>query len=358
MDENSSPLRWLGDRLEMLDQRLLPRRIEWISCRDAASVATAITAMIVRGAPAIGIAAAYGLALEARIAAGRGAPPGAALAPAAEALRHSRPTAVNLAWAIDRMMRAFAGLGGLEPAAIADRLAAEACAIHAEDIEGNKRMGAFGAALLPPGSTVLTHCNAGALATGGYGTALGVIRAARDAGKSIAVFADETRPYLQGSRLTAWELQRDGIDVTVITDSMAGHFFSKGTFDAVIVGADRIAANGDAANKIGTYSVAVLAQAHGVPFYVAAPMSTIDPRCPSGDAIPIEERSAEEVVETRGIGRDGRASSVVTAPDDVRVRHPAFDVTPARLITAIVTERGVIRPPYDRSIAALFEVSR
>jgi methylthioribose-1-phosphate isomerase len=219
-------------------------------------------------------------------------------------------------------------------------------------------MGAFGAALLPPGSTVLTHCNAGALATGGYGTALGVIRAARDAGKSIAVFADETRPYLQGSRLTAWELQRDGIDVTVITDSMAGHFFSKGTFDAVIVGADRIAANGDAANKIGTYSVAVLAQAHGVPFYVAAPMSTIDPRCPSGDAIPIEERSAEEVVETRGIGRDGRASSVVTAPDDVRVRHPAFDVTPARLITAIVTERGVIRPPYDRSIAALFEVSR
>ncbi|MBI2212456.1 MAG: S-methyl-5-thioribose-1-phosphate isomerase [Acidobacteria bacterium] len=358
MDENSSPLRWLGDRLEMLDQRLLPRRIDWISFTDAASVASAITTMVVRGAPAIGVAAAYGLALEARLAVMRGTPVRDALVPAAEILRRSRPTAVNLAWAVDRMMRAFDGLESLEPAAIAERLAAEACAIHAEDIEGNKRMGAFGAGLLPASSTVLTHCNAGALATGGYGTALGVIRAARDAGKTIAVFADETRPYLQGSRLTAWELQRDGIDVTVITDSMAGHFFSKGTFDAVIVGADRIAANGDAANKIGTYAVAVLANAHGVPFYVAAPLSTIDPDCATGAAIPIEERSANEVVETRGIGPDGKAASVVTAPDGVRVRHPAFDVTPARLITAIVTERGVLRPPYDAAIAALFQEKR
>jgi len=358
MDENSSPLRWLGDRLEMLDQRLLPRRIEWISCRDAAGVAIGITTMVVRGAPAIGVAAAYGLALEARLAVERGASLSATLEPAAELLRRSRPTAVNLAWAVDRMMRLFSGLEALNPVAIVQRLADEACAIHAEDIAGNKRMGAFGAELLPDRATVLTHCNAGALATGGYGTALGVIRAARDAGKTIAVFADETRPYLQGSRLTAWELQRDGIDVTVITDSMAGHFFSKGTFDAVIVGADRIAANGDAANKIGTYSVAVLAHAHGVPFYVAAPLSTIDPQCPTGDAIPIEERSAAEVVETRGIGPDGKAATVMTAPDGVRVRHPAFDVTPARLITAIVTERGVLHPPYDRAIAALFEEKR
>ncbi len=358
MDDNASPLRWFGDRLELLDQRLLPRQIDWVSCRDAASVATAITTMIVRGAPAIGVAAAYGLALEARLAATDSLPLAATLERAAETLRRSRPTAVNLAWAVDRMMRVFASYDAQGPAAIARRLEEEACAIHAEDIAGNRRMGAFGAALLPEGATVLTHCNAGALATGGYGTALGVIRAAHALGNRVAVFADETRPYLQGSRLTAWELQQDGIDVTVITDNMAGHFFAKGTFDAVIVGADRIAANGDAANKIGTYTVAVLAHAHGVPFYVAAPVSTIDPRCPRGDAIPIEERSAAEVVETRGIGPDGKHASVMTAPDGVRVRHPAFDVTPARLITAIITERGVLRPPYDDAIAALFEESR
>ena len=314
--------------------------------------------MIVRGAPAIGVAAAYGLALEARLAASDGSPLAQRLEPAAETLRNSRPTAVNLAWAIDRMMRAFEALHGLGPAEVAGRLAREGRAIHDEDVAGNRRMGAFGAALLPDRVTILTHCNAGALATGGYGTALGVIRSAHEQGKKVAVFADETRPYLQGSRLTAWELQQDGIDVTVITDNMAGHFFSKGTFDAVIVGADRIAANGDAANKIGTYSVAVLAQAHGVPFYVAAPVSTIDPKCPDGSAIPIEERRAAEVVETRGIGPDGRSASVVTAPEGVRVRHPAFDVTPARLITAIVTERGVLRPPYDAAIAALFEDKR
>ena len=357
MDDNASPLRWFGDRLELIDQRLLPRRIDWIPFGDAASVASAITTMVVRGAPAIGVAAAYGLALEARLAAARKLALPETMERAAELLRRSRPTAVNLAWAVDRMMRVLASCAALEPAAIAARLDEEACAIHAEDIAGNLRMGAFGAELLPDEATILTHCNAGALATGGYGTALGVIRAAHEHGKKIAVFADETRPYLQGSRLTAWELQQNGIDVTVITDSMAGHFFAKGTFDAVIVGADRIAANGDAANKIGTYTVAVLAHAHCVPFYVAAPVSTIDAQCPDGDGIPIEERSAAEVVETRGIGPDGEPASVMTAPEGVRVRHPAFDVTPARLITAIVTERGVLRPPYDKAIAALFEES-
>ncbi len=222
---------------------------------------------------------------------------------------------------------------------------AEAERIHREDLEGNMRMGRYGAELLGEHSTVLTHCNAGALATAGYGTALGVIRAAIEGGKSVAVFADETRPYLQGARLTAWELQRDGIDVTLITDNMSGHFFQQGKFDAVIVGADRIAANGDAANKIGTYTVAVLANAHGVPFYVAAPVSTIDRACPSGAEIPIEERSAEEVTDIFG-------SRV--APEGIRVRHPAFDVTPARLITAIITERGVLRPPYGEAIRALY----
>jgi methylthioribose-1-phosphate isomerase len=222
---------------------------------------------------------------------------------------------------------------------------AEAEKIHRQDVEANMRMGRFGAELLGASTTVLTHCNAGALATAGYGTALGVVRAAIEGGKRVAVFADETRPYLQGARLTAWELQRDGIDVTLITDNMSGHFFQKGTFDAVIVGADRIAANGDAANKIGTYTVAVLAKAHGVPFYVAAPVSTIDPSCPSGAEIPIEERSAEEVTDIFGSRM---------APEGIHVRHPAFDVTPAALITAIITERGVMRAPYEEAIRALF----
>ncbi|MGZ5446074.1 MAG: S-methyl-5-thioribose-1-phosphate isomerase [Thermoanaerobaculia bacterium] len=315
-----TPLMWRGHVLSLLDQRLLPREETWIDCRTASEVADAIRTMVVRGAPAIGVAAAYGMAMAARN--------GEDLEEAARVLKAARPTAVNLAWAVDRMLRLGCHV-------------AEAEAIHREDVEANMRMGRFGAELLGQRTTVLTHCNAGALATAGYGTALGVIRAAIEGGKHVAVFADETRPYLQGARLTAWELQRDGIDVTLITDNMAGHFFQQGTFDAVIVGADRIAANGDTANKIGTYTVAVLAQAHGVPFYVAAPLSTIDPRCASGQAIPIEERSAEEVVEICG-------SRV--APEGIHVRHPAFDVTPARLITAIITDRGVLRPPYEEAI--------
>jgi methylthioribose-1-phosphate isomerase len=310
--------------LSLLDQRLLPREEKWIECRTPSAVAEAIRTMVVRGAPAIGVAAAYGMAMADD------------LESAARELKAARPTAVNLAWAVDRMMD-VAGASG--------DLIAAAEAIHREDVEANMRMGRHGAELLGQSATVLTHCNAGALATAGYGTALGVIRAAIEGGKRVAVFADETRPYLQGSRLTAWELQQDGIDVTLITDNMSGHFFQQGKFDAVIVGADRIAANGDTANKIGTYTVAVLANAHGVPFYIAAPLSTIDRQCPNGAAIPIEERSAEEVTEMFGMR---------VAPEGISVRHPAFDVTPARLITAIITNRGVLRAPYEEAIRALF----
>jgi methylthioribose-1-phosphate isomerase len=319
-----TPLRWDGTTLSLLDQRLLPREEVWIECHSAAEVAEAIRTMVVRGAPAIGVSAAFGMAM----AAARGED----LQAAGDLLKQARPTAVNLAWAVDRMLRHDGNL------------AREAERIFEEDVAANKKMGQFGAALLGEQSTILTHCNAGALATAGYGTALGVIRAAVENGKRVAVFADETRPYLQGARLTAWELQRDGIDVTLITDSMSGHFFQQGKFDAVIVGADRIAANGDAANKIGTYTVAVLAHAHGVPFYVAAPVSTIDPNCPTGAQIPIEERSEQEVVEIHGTR---------VAPEGIHVRHPAFDVTPARLITAIITERGVLRAPYSEAIRAL-----
>jgi len=320
-----TPLRWTGDSLQLLDQRLLPAEEKWVDCHDCAAVAKAIRDMIVRGAPAIGVTAAFGLALAAKR--------GEDLATAAETLRATRPTAVNLRWAIDRM---------LDAADRGDDLVREAEKIFAEDVEANKRIGRFGAELLGIRATVLTHCNAGALATAGYGTALGVIRAAVEAGKSIDVFADETRPYLQGARLTAWELQQEGIDVTLITDSMSGHFFQQDQFDAVIVGSDRIAANGDTANKIGTYTVAVLANAHGVPFYIAAPISTIDIGCPTGQSIPIEERSGTEVTEAFGKR---------IAPIGVSVRHPAFDVTPARLITAIITDRGVLWPPFDQSIA-------
>jgi methylthioribose-1-phosphate isomerase len=319
-----TPLRWTGDALELLDQRLLPNEEKWIVCRDAAAVGKAIRDMVVRGAPAIGVAAAFGIALAAKN--------GEGVQGAAEKLRATRPTAVNLAWAIERM---------LDAEDRGDDLTAEAKKILEEDVQANKRIGRFGAELLGLRATVLTHCNAGALATAGYGTALGVIRAAIEAGKSIDVFADETRPYLQGARLTAWELQKDGIDVTLITDNMSGHFFQQDQFDAVIVGADRIAANGDTANKIGTYTLAVLAQAHGVPFYIAAPISTIDLGCPSGQSIPIEERSAAEVTDTFG---------KKIAPEGIAVRHPAFDVTPARLITAIITDRGVLWPPFGHSI--------
>jgi methylthioribose-1-phosphate isomerase len=347
-----TPLRWDGEVLSLLDQRLLPREETWVACRSAEEVAEAIATMVVRGAPAIGVAAAYGVALAAQR--------GDDLDAAAALLKRARPTAVNLAWAVDRMLGVIPRRadGAESPASSANggsradarddtvaRLVAEAEAIHREDVEACMRIGRYGAALLGADSTVLTHCNAGALATAGYGTALGVIRAAIEGGKRVAVFADETRPYLQGARLTAWELQQDGIDVTLITDNMAGHFFQQNRFDAVIVGADRIAANGDTANKIGTYTVAVLAHAHGVPFYVAAPLSTIDPTCPNGAAIPIEERSAKEVVEVFGAR---------IAPEGIAVRHPAFDVTPARLVTAIITDRGVLRAPYELSIAALF----
>ena len=322
-----TPIRWDGTTLFLLDQRLLPAQEVWVECSTASSVAEAIKTMVVRGAPAIGVSAAFGMAMAARA--------GEDLSLAADELKRSRPTAVNLAWAVDRML------------AHDGDAVAEAERILEEDVEANRAMGRHGAELLGLTSTVLTHCNAGALATGGYGTALGVIRAAIESGRNVAVYADETRPYLQGARLTAWELQRDGIDVTLITDNMAGHFFQHGKFDAVIVGADRIAANGDTANKIGTYTVAVLAHAHDVPFYVAAPVSTIDPHCPSGDEIPIEERSAQEVVEIQGTR---------IAPDGIEVRHPAFDVTPARLITAIITERGVLRPPFPEAIRNLFNV--
>jgi methylthioribose-1-phosphate isomerase len=320
-----TPLRWDGNTLFLLDQRLLPREETWVECSTASAVADAIKTMVVRGAPAIGVSAAFGMAMAARA--------GEDLHRAADELKRSRPTAVNLAWAVDRML------------AHDGDAVAEAERILEEDVAANRAMGRHGAELLGVTSTVLTHCNAGALATGGYGTALGVIRAAIESGRSVAVFADETRPYLQGARLTAWELQRDGIDVTLITDNMAGHFFQHGRFDAVIVGADRIAANGDTANKIGTYTVAVLAHAHDVPFYVAAPLSTIDPHCPTGEQIPIEERSEQEVVEIQGTR---------VAPEGIHVRHPAFDVTPARLITAIITERGVLRPPFPEAIRNLF----
>lgn len=351
MNDVVTPARWHGDLLELLDQTRLPHEEVWIEYRDAVSVAGAITDMIVRGAPAIGVTAAYGLALEA-LKLGSGSTLRSGLKSAAEIMRAARPTAVNLAWAVDRMMN----LAANTPAErVAEVMVEEAVRIHDEDIAANRKIGRLGAELLGAKSTILTHCNAGALATGGYGTALGVVRAAKEAGKSIAVFADETRPYLQGARLTAWELQRDGIDTTLITDNMAGHFFQKKTFDAVIVGADRIARNGDVANKIGTYTVAVLAKAHGVPFYVAAPVSTIDSNCPSGESIPIEERSALEVVETRGFDKSGRPSSVSIAPKGIAVRHPAFDVTPAELIAAIITERGVLRAPYQESIGSLFK---
>jgi methylthioribose-1-phosphate isomerase len=278
------PIRWLDNKLQLLDQRKLPREVVWVTCSDAGEVARAIRDMVVRGAPAIGVAAAFGIALAALR--------GDDVPAAASELRSARPTAVNLAWAVDRMLNVCSGR--LQPA----DLVAEAQRMFAEDVEANHRIGRFGAALLGPSTTILTHCNAGALATAGYGTALGVVRAAAEGGKRIAVFADETRPYLQGARLTAWELQQDGIDVTLITDNMSGHFFQQGLFDAVIVGADRIAANGDAANKIGTYTLAVLANAHGVPFYVAAPISTVDMATPNGAGIPIEERSASEVTST------------------------------------------------------------
>jgi methylthioribose-1-phosphate isomerase len=320
--------------LKLVDQTRLPRETVLIECRTAEDVAEAIRAMRVRGAPAIGVAAAYGLALAAQ---SRPDDVVGALERAASLLRRTRPTAVNLQWALDRVV-AHARTDPT-PAGVV----ALANAMAEEDVTVNRQIGSFGLELVPEGANLLTHCNAGALATVDYGTALGVVRAAHEHGRGIHVYVDETRPFLQGARLTAWELKELGVPMTLITDSMAGHFMSRGKVDLVVVGADRIAANGDVANKIGTYSLAVLAAAHGIPFYVAAPISTVDLSIPSGDQIPIEERSSREVTEVLG---------TPIAPEGVEAAHPAFDVTPARYVTAIITERGVVRAPYERSLVA------
>lgn len=319
----------------LLDQRRLPAEVVYVRASTADDVARAIRDMVVRGAPAIGIAAAYALVLVARTQRGDAASFLVANGIASRILGQTRPTAVNLAWAIARMSRRAADVASLDPDERAVAMQREAEAIHLEDVAACRAIGALGAEDVPDGATVLTHCNAGALATGGYGTALGVIRAAHAAGKKVRVLASETRPYWQGARLTSWELAQDGIAVEVITDSMSGHFFQKGAIDFVVVGSDRIAANADVANKIGTYSHAVLANAHGVPFTVAAPWSTVDLRCPTGAEIPIEERSRDEVATFGG---------TMLVADGIPCRHPAFDITPARLVTAIYTERGVIRP--------------
>ena len=334
-------LRWRDGVLELLDQRALP------VFDSARAVADAIRAMVVRGAPAIGCAAAYGIAIEARrLVSGSGEAFIAGLEQAFDVLSRSRPTAANLFWALARMRRTLDAVRGKAHAVIADRLAEEANAIVAEDLRINRAMGHHGSALLSDGARVLTHCNAGALATAGHGTALGVIRSAVADGKRISVIADETRPFLQGARLTAWELQQDDIPVTLIADSAAGLLMSRGEIDAVIVGADRVAANGDVANKIGTYGVAVLARRHRIPFYVACPLSTIDVKVATGAAIPIEERGAEEV---KGFG------ALRWAPRTVRVRNPVFDVTPAELVSALITERGVVESPDHGTIARLFK---
>jgi methylthioribose-1-phosphate isomerase len=340
---------WTPEGVRMIDQRLLPTEEKYLLFRSADEVADAIKQMVVRGAPAIGVAAAMGLAVGLQQAVATTA---ADLQDdfdyMCDVMSCTRPTAVNLFWAIERMRTAFrrAAAETNDAEEIKQRIVAEAQAIFAEDIASNRALGRFGGELIPDGATVLTHCNAGALATAGdYGTALGVIRGARDAGKRIAVIADETRPFLQGARLTAWELQRDEIPVTVITDNMAGHVMKEGKVDAVVVGADRIAANGDTANKIGTYMVAVLARQHDIPFYVAAPLSTIDLALPDGGHIPIEERDPREVTHVR---------EQRLAPEGVAVHNPAFDVTPNEFIAAIITDRGVARAPYTNSLRALF----
>jgi methylthioribose-1-phosphate isomerase len=339
-----------ADAVVMIDQRKLPGAEIYVHCKTAAEVARAIRNMVIRGAPAIGVAAAMGIALGMRKSTASGTQKFAAeFYKVCELMAATRPTAVNLFWAIDRMKRAFAAAAkaGESVDQIKDRLDLEAQAIHDEDVASCRAMGAFGAAIVPADARILTHCNAGALATAGYGTALGVIRGAVEAGKHVTVFADETRPFLQGARLTAWELVRDGIQTTVIADNMAGSLMRQGKVDLVVVGADRIAANGDTANKIGTYTVAVLAREHGIPFYVAAPLSTIDLGTPDGAHIPIEERNAREVTHAGG-------SQLV--PDGALVWNPAFDVTPHPLIAGIITERGIFRPPFIESLAGAFEM--
>ena len=331
-------IEWTPDGVVMIDQTRLPRETVYVTCRTYVEVADAIKTMIIRGAPAIGVAAAMGVAL--------GVMEDADFDTVCDTLARTRPTAVNLFWAIDRMKALKASLAGAPRAQLIERMTAEAKQIKLEDVAICEAIGRNGAALVPDGKTVLTHCNAGALATAGYGTALGVIRAAVAAGKQIDVFADETRPFLQGARLTAWELDQDSIPTTLITDNMAGHFLRSGRIGCVVVGADRIAANGDVANKIGTYSVAVLARENHVPFYVAAPISTLDLTLSSGDLIPIEQRPAAEVTQVFG---------VPVAPEGIRVENPAFDVTPAAYVTAIITERGVARAPYNQSLRELMK---
>lgn len=337
-------IQWKDGCVVMIDQTRLPIEEKYVTCRDYQEVATAIRDMIIRGAPAIGVAAAMGVALgmlhatEDRI--------DEQFATICDTLARTRPTAVNLFWGIDRMKRLYSSLKGKPLDEIRRALIDEALRVREEDIAICRAIGRNGAALVPDSRTVLTHCNAGALATAGYGTALGVIRAAVESGKTVDVFADETRPFLQGARLTVWELQQDNIPTTLITDNMAGHFLKSGRIGCVVVGADRIAANGDVANKIGTYSVAVLARENGVPFFVAAPTSTLDLTLASGDLIPIEQRAAAEVTHVFG---------QAVAPRGIAVENPAFDVTPARYVSAIITEKGVAQAPYEESLRRLAE---
>jgi methylthioribose-1-phosphate isomerase len=333
-------IQWTDEGVVMIDQTRLPREQVFVTCKDYKEVAEAIRSMIIRGAPAIGVAASMGVA----IGAVKSGDLHAEMDEICSTLAGTRPTAVNLFWAIDRMRKLYEQVKDQSIEDIRATLVREAKQVYLEDIAINRAIGRNGAGLVPDGKTVLTHCNAGALATAGFGTALGVIRAAVEAGTKIDVFADETRPFLQGSRLTVWELQQDGISATLITDNMAGHFLKSGRIGCVVVGADRIAANGDVANKIGTYSVAVLAKENNVPFYVAAPISTLDLTLASGDEIPIEERSAAEVTHVGG---------VPLAPEGISVRNPAFDVTPNRYVSGIITERGVARAPYTESLKQL-----
>jgi methylthioribose-1-phosphate isomerase len=335
-------IQWTPAGVVMIDQIRLPLVESYVTCRTYEEVATAIKDMIIRGAPAIGVAAAMGVALGVLHA--PEADLDAQMEIICDTLAKTRPTAVNLFWAIDRMKRLYQSLRGKPLGEIRDAMVREALVVREEDIAICRAIGKNGAALVPDHKTILTHCNAGALATAGYGTALGVVRAAVESGKQVDVFADETRPFLQGARLTVWELQQDNIPTTLITDNMAGHFMRAGRIGCVVVGADRIAANGDVANKIGTYSVAVLAKENGVPFFVAAPISTLDLTLASGDAIPIEQRAAAEV--THLFGQQ-------VAPSGTAVQNPAFDVTPARYVSAIITEKGVARAPFEESLAKL-----
>ena len=346
------PLRWIDEeeRIDLLDQTRLPVEEVWLDLRSPEEVAEAIRKLRVRGAPAIGIAAAYGVVLALREdgqssdGSDEGAPSRAAMA-AVELLKTTRPTAVNLFYTLNRMARVIESHAHAGRSELKERLLEEAHAIFQEDLEAGKLLGTHGLSLLRKNMTVLTHCHTGGVATSGYGTALAPLILGQEKGFSLRAYVDETRPLLQGSRITAWELAKSGVPATLITDSMAGHVMRQGRVDAVIVGADRIAANGDVANKIGTYSLAVLARAHDIPFYVSAPVSTIDLQTPTGEDIEIEERESREV--THGFGRQ-------TAPDGVTVYNPAFDVTPAELVTAIITERGVVRPPYEERLMELF----